>query len=135
VAGSAKPPLPRIFPFTALGENNSPRHPSNLKDGSFAFETGIHDILVVFSRSQKAEMTMKDAEFDGFGEPILRSQALPTEPHGPLSRGMVRVGTGIFWAVVVAIVVARVAYFNPGFADQIAALPNQVLLALSVLWV
>jgi hypothetical protein len=106
-----------------------------LKDGSFAFEAWIHDISVMFRRSQQAEMTMKDAEFDGFGEPILKSQALPTEPQGALSRGMVRVGTGIFWAVVAAIVLARVAYFHPGFADQIAELPNRAMLALTALWV
>jgi hypothetical protein len=80
-------------------------------------------------------MTMKDAEFDGFGEPILKSQALPVEPHGALSRGMVRVGTGIFWALVTAIVVARVAYFNPGFTDQIADVSNRVLMALAALCV
>jgi hypothetical protein len=127
--------MPGIFPFIVQGENKSPRRPPNLKDGSFAFEAGIHDISFMFTRSLEAEITMKDAEFDGFGEPILKSQALPTEPHGALSRGMVRVGTGIFWAVVVAIVVARVAYFNPGFADQIAELPNRALLALEALWV
>src|SRR6202035_2968432 len=65
-AEAAKPSLPGFFPFNALGENNSPRHPSNLKDGSFAFEAGIHDISYMFRRSQKAVTTMSDAEFDGF---------------------------------------------------------------------
>jgi hypothetical protein len=81
---------------------------------------------------QKANMTMKDVEFDGFGEPMLKSQALPVEPHGSVSRWMVRAGTGIFWSLVVVIVVARAAYFNPGLADKIAQLSDVARSALSI---
>jgi hypothetical protein len=75
-------------------------------------------------------MTTKNVEFDGFGEPIpesqvVKSQALP-EPHGSVSRWMVRAGTGIFWSLVVVIVAARAAYFNPGFADQISQISTQL---------
>lgn len=76
-------------------------------------------------------MTTKNVEFDGFGEPIpesriVKSQALPVAPHGSVSRWMVRAGTGIFWTLVVVIVAARAAYFNPGFADQISQISTQL---------
>jgi len=79
---------------------------------------------------QNAGTAMKDVEFDAFGEPMLKSQALPTQPHGSVSRFMVRAGTGIFWSLVVVIVAARAAYFNPGFADQMSQISTQ-LAALS----
>jgi hypothetical protein len=82
----------------------------------------------------KAKTAMTNTEFDAFGEPMLKSQALPTEPQGRLSRVMVRAGTGIFWALVVAIVAARVVWFQPGFADQIADLSSRALYALSALF-
>jgi hypothetical protein len=69
---------------------------------------------------------MKDAEFDGFGEPMQRSRALPGAPQGSVSRWMVRAGTGIFWTVVVAIVLARAVYFSPGFADKFAQFSVQL---------
>jgi hypothetical protein len=82
----------------------------------------------------KAKTAMTNVEFDAFGEPMLKSQALPTEPQGRLSRGLVRAGTGIFWALVVAIVAARVVWFQPGFGDQIADLSSRALFALTALF-
>jgi len=81
---------------------------------------------------QNAGTAMKDVEFDAFGEPMLKSQALPTQPHGTVSRVMVRAGTGIFWSLVVVIVAARAAYFHPGFADKIAELTDVARSALSI---
>jgi hypothetical protein len=78
---------------------------------------------------------MNNVEFDGFGEPMLKSRVLPSEPQGRLSRWMVRAGTAVFWSLVVAIVLTRAVYFSPGFADKIAELSSDALLALSVLWV
>jgi hypothetical protein len=71
-------------------------------------------------------MTMKNVEFDAFGEPMAKSQALAIEPHGSVSRWMARAGTGIFWSLVVVIVLARAVYFNPGFGDQISQLSMQL---------
>jgi hypothetical protein len=81
---------------------------------------------------QNAGTTMKDVEFDAFGEPMLRSQALPTQPHGAVSRWMVRAGTGIFWSLVLVIVAARAAWFHPGFADKIAELTDAARSALAI---
>jgi hypothetical protein len=81
---------------------------------------------------QNAGTTMKDVEFDAFGEPMLRSQALPTQPHDSVSRWMVRAGTGIFWSLVIVIVAARAAYFHPGFADKIAELTDAARSALAI---
>ena len=82
--------------------------------------------------NQNPATALKDFEFDAFGEPMLQSQALPTQPHGAVSRWMVRAGSGIFWSLVVVIVVARAAYFHPGFADQIAQLTGAARSALAI---
>jgi hypothetical protein len=66
---------------------------------------------------------MPDVQFDSFGEPL--RDALATRPQGQASRWMLRVGTGLFWSLVVAILSARVLYFDPDFASkfgQMAAL-------------
>jgi hypothetical protein len=80
-------------------------------------------------------MAMANVEFDGFGEPMLKSRVLPSQPQGRLSHWMVRTGTVVFWSLVVVIVATRAVYFNPGFADKIAEFSSDALLALSVLFV
>ena len=68
---------------------------------------------------------MPDVQFDSFGEPLRDDRALATKPQGQASRWMLRVGTGMFWTLVVAILSARVLYFDPDFASkfgQMAAL-------------
>jgi len=81
---------------------------------------------------QNAAAALKNVEYDAFGEPMLKSQALPTQPHGTVSRWMVRAGTGVFWSLVIVIVAARAAYFHPGFADKIAQLSDVARSALSI---
>jgi hypothetical protein len=68
---------------------------------------------------------MPDVQFDSFGEPLRDDRGLATRPQGQASRWMLRVGTGLFWTLVVAILSARVLYFDPDFASkfgQMAAL-------------
>ena len=81
---------------------------------------------------QNAATALKDVEYDAFGERMLTSQALPAQPHGTVSRWMVRAGTSIFWSLVAVIVAARAAYFHPGFADQIAELSDMARSALAI---
>jgi len=68
---------------------------------------------------------MPDVQFDSFGEPLPDSRVFAAKPQGSASRWMLRAGTGLFWTLVVAILSARVLYFDPDFAakfGQVAAL-------------
>lgn len=55
---------------------------------------------------------MSQPAFDPFGEPVPASVL----PQGPdrTTRLLKSAGTGIFWTLVAAIVVARAAFFEPG---------------------
>jgi hypothetical protein len=106
-----------------------------LKHGSVASSRKLTTYQCDENVVREGETPMKNVEFDAFGEPMLQSQALPAQPHGSVSRWMVRTGTGIFWTLVVVIVAARAAYFNPGFADKIAQLSDVARSALSILGV
>ncbi len=64
---------------------------------------------------------MHNAQFDPFGEPVahsLRDSFAQAGRQGPGSRLLLRSGTGMFWALVIGVVVARVAYFDPDFAQK-----------------
>ena len=64
---------------------------------------------------------MHDAQFDPFGEPVarsLRGALAQAGRPGPGSRFLLRSGTSMFWALVIGVVVARVAYFDPDFAQK-----------------
>lgn len=70
---------------------------------------------------------MHDTQFDPFGEPVahsLRDSISQAGRQGPGSRFLLRSGTGMFWTLVIGVVVARIAYFDPDFAQKfdIAAL-------------
>jgi hypothetical protein len=66
--------------------------------------------------------------FDGFGERLPEcdfSAAAP--PRERVSRLMLRLGTGLFWSLVIVVVAARVIYFDPDLAakfGQFAAVPS-----------
>ncbi len=66
-------------------------------------------------------VTMHDTQFDPFGEPVapnLRDTMTQPGRQGPGARLLLRSGTGLFWALVTGVVVARVAYFDPDFAQK-----------------
>ncbi|KAB1074350.1 hypothetical protein [Methylobacterium planeticum] len=70
---------------------------------------------------------MSETHFDPFGEPV--AQAPRGEAVAPAagSAGLMRAGTALFWLLVVGILTARVAYFDPDFAERFgsfAALSN-----------
>lgn len=68
---------------------------------------------------------MRPIQFDPFGEPV--AQADDHERPSPASRIVLRSGVGVFWVLVVGIVVARAIYFDPDFAEKfgsVAALIN-----------
>ena len=56
--------------------------------------------------------TMSQSAFDPFGEPVPVIDASVASER--TSRWLKTAGTSVFWALVVTIVVARAAYFEPG---------------------
>lgn len=72
---------------------------------------------------------MRNSQFDPFGEPS--SQRLADVAGG--SRLAQRAGVGLFWGLVVTIVVARAALFDAGLEDQLryaASVARSVIAAL-----
>ena len=64
---------------------------------------------------------MSPVQFDSFGEPIL--PASDKEPT-TVSRVALRSGVGLFWVMVVAIVAARAAYFDPALREKFASVAS-----------
>lgn len=64
---------------------------------------------------------MSPVQFDSFGEPIL--PASDKEPT-TVSRVALRSGVGLFWVMVVAIVAARAAYFDPALSEKFASVAS-----------
>lgn len=64
---------------------------------------------------------MSPVQFDSFGEPIL--PASDKEPT-TVSRVALRSGVGLFWVMVVAIVAARAAYFDPALSEKVASVAS-----------
>lgn len=67
---------------------------------------------------------MSPLQFDPFGEPVAQSfrhQAETTGRAKPGPRPALRAGTGLFWVLVIGIVAARAAYFDPDFAGRFGA--------------
>jgi len=61
---------------------------------------------------------MSRVQYDSFGEPILPASEKETTA---VSRVALRSGVGLFWAMVVAIVAARAAYFDPALSEKVAS--------------
>jgi len=79
-----------------------------------------HDTMSSYLFSP-AVVIMHDSQFDPFGEPVahsLRGMFAQTGRQGPGSRLLLRSGVGLFWMLVIGVVAARVAYFDPGFAEK-----------------
>ena len=70
---------------------------------------------------------MSETQFDPFGEPVAKAQGGASVAPAAGSAGLMRAGTALFWLLVVGILTARVAYFDPDFAERfgsLAALSN-----------
>lgn len=65
---------------------------------------------------------MRPIQFDPFGEPV--AEALGDDRTDTASRFALRTGVGLFWVMVVAIVAARVAYFDPNLAEKFGAVAS-----------
>ena len=66
---------------------------------------------------------MPDTEFEPFGEPIpssLRASYAAAECQGSGSRLILRTGVSLFWTLVIAVLVARVTYFDPDIAHGLS---------------
>ena len=67
---------------------------------------------------------MQQTEFDSFGERLPKYDLRTSGPQSAVSRWVLRGGIGLFWSLVVAVLTARVIYFDPDLAakfGQVAA--------------
>jgi hypothetical protein len=58
---------------------------------------------------------MEHMGYEPFGERLVPER--DARARSPVSRYLLWAGTGLFWSLVGAIVLARAAYFEPGFFD------------------
>lgn len=67
---------------------------------------------------------MRQPQFDAFGEPVtqgLHAAAEPANCTHTTSRIALKAGIGVFWTLVVVIVAARAAFFDPNFAEHFSS--------------
>jgi hypothetical protein len=65
-------------------------------------------------------MTVQKVQFDAFGETLELMEPRVSASQGHASRFITRAGICAFWSLLVVIVVARAAFFNPDFATSFA---------------
>lgn len=70
--------------------------------------------------------------FDGFGERLPDCDAPASDARDDVSRWMLRLGTGLFWSLVVAVTVARVMFFDPHLAAKFGSVAAAASQALAV---
>jgi hypothetical protein len=71
---------------------------------------------------------MEHMGYEPFGERLVSER--DARPRSSVSRYLLWAGTGLFWSLVGAIVLARAAYFEPGIFDgfdRVVALAGSVL--------
>lgn len=71
---------------------------------------------------------MERTGFEPFGEQLV--SGTDTQPRSRASKLLLRAGTGLFWSLVAAIVLARAAFFQPGVYDSfshVASLAKNLL--------
>lgn len=61
-------------------------------------------------------MALERTGFEPFGEQLV--SATDPQPRSRASKWLLRAGTGLFWSLVAAIVLARAAFFQPGVYDS-----------------
>jgi hypothetical protein len=74
------------------------------------------------------DRAMEHMGYEPFGERLM--QGRNARPRSSVSKYLLWVGTGLFWSLVGAIVLARAAYFQPGIFDgfdRVVALAGNVL--------
>ena len=72
---------------------------------------------------------MSDIQFDPFGEKV-GTRLKAEDSVDRFSRGLSRLGMGLFWLLVVVIVSARVAFYDPNFAEK----TSQFAVWISSVW-
>jgi hypothetical protein len=87
-----------------------------LNDRSFAFRPENGEITV--SRRDLRETAVQQTQFDSFGERLPKYDPRRSGPQDSVSRWMLRGGIGLFWALVVAVLTARVIYFDPALSAK-----------------
>jgi hypothetical protein len=74
-------------------------------------------------------------DFDSFGERVNRECSLLSGSQRPMAGWLANAGTVLFWSLVVTILVARVASFDPGIYGKPGPLAafSQLFLAVPVI--
>jgi hypothetical protein len=72
---------------------------------------------------------MQEVQFDSFGEPVKTDEGRAAIPQGSVSNWITYAGTGLFWFLVIVIILARAAYLDPDFAGKFSQLeaPSQTI--------
>lgn len=73
---------------------------------------------------------MRDVQFDAFGEVVSDSVRSVGPLQGRASKIVLRAGVGLFWSLVVVIVAARVATFDPDFARSFGTVAANLVRAV-----
>ena len=71
---------------------------------------------------------MERTGFEPFGEQM--ASATDAQPQSRASKLLLRAGTGLFWSLIAAIVLARAAFFEPGVYDgfsRVASLAKSLI--------
>lgn len=113
--------LSEIFSAGFDREKNSLRHRQNMEIATIASRLCCDDLEV--SRKEPV-IGMRPIQFDPFGEPV--AQGSDEDRPSAASRIALHSGVGLFWAMVVVIVAARAAYFNPEFAEKFGTVASLV---------
>jgi hypothetical protein len=61
---------------------------------------------------------VQEVRFEAFGESVKYDAPVAVRPRASISSWMTLAGTGLFWSLVFAIVVARAIYFTPDMAGK-----------------
>ena len=73
---------------------------------------------------------MERDDFDSFGERVNRRERSPSGSQRPMAGWLANAGTFLFWSLVVTILVARVASFDPDIYDKLGTVAAQAWLAV-----
>lgn len=78
----------------------------------------------LFKRLPRFVVAMRPIQFDPFGEPVVQSDE--TSRPSATSRIVLRSGVVVFWVLVIGIVTARAAYFDPAFAEKFGGVASLI---------
>ncbi|MCJ2131403.1 hypothetical protein [Methylobacterium sp. E-045] len=110
-----------IFSAALNKEKDSLHRHLNMEIAAIASRLCCDDLK---NSHQALVIVMRPIQFDPYGEPV--AQGCDQNRPSASSRIVLRSGVGLFWAMVVLIVAARAAYFDPDFAEKFGTVASLV---------